>query len=292
LDGRASLFGNGEIENREIENWEKKKERVLMLGAIAGDVIGSVHEHSGTKTKNFPLFVEASQFTDDTILTVAVAERLLRGGSYVDWYHEYFHAYPEAGYGSSFIHWAEHRCREPYYSWGNGAAMRVSPIGIACNTLEEVLAQARASAEVTHNHPEGIRGAQATAAAVFLARSGYTKADIKTYIEQEFGYCLSERLDDIREHYCFDVSCQGSVPQSIIAFLEADGFEDAVRNAISLGGDADTMACIAGGIAEAFFGGVPDEIASQTLAVLDERLHGVVGEFQERFADRLTRGCT
>ena len=218
-----------------------------MLGAIAGDVIGSVHEHSGTKTKNFPLFVEASQFTDDTVLTVAVAERLLRGGSYVDWYHEYFHAYPEAGYGSSFIHWAEHRCREPYYSWGNGAAMRVSPIGIACNTLEEVLAQARASAEVTHNHPEGIRGAQATAAAVFLARSGYTKADIKTYIEQEFGYCLSERLDDIREHYCFDVSCQGSVPQSIIAFLEADGFEDAVRNAISLGGDADTMACIAGG---------------------------------------------
>jgi len=292
LDGRASLFGNGEIENREIENWEKKKERVLMLGAIAGDVIGSVHEHSGTKTKNFPLFVEASQFTDDTVLTVAVAERLLRGGSYVDWYHEYFHAYPEAGYGSSFIHWAEHRCREPYYSWGNGAAMRVSPIGIACNTLEEVVAQARASAEVTHNHPEGIRGAQATAAAVFLARSGYTKADIKTYIEQEFGYCLSERLDDIREHYCFDVSCQGSVPQSIIAFLEADGFEDAVRNAISLGGDADTMACIAGGIAEAFFGGVPDEIASQTLAVLDERLRNVVGEFQERFADRLTRGCT
>jgi ADP-ribosylglycohydrolase len=291
LDGRASLFGNGEIENREIENWEKKKERVLMLGAIAGDVIGSVHEHSGTKTKNFPLFVEASQFTDDTVLTVAVAERLLRGGSYVDWYHEYFHAYPEAGYGSSFIHWAEHRCREPYYSWGNGAAMRVSPIGIACNTLEEVLAQARASAEVTHNHPEGIRGAQATAAAVFLARSGYTKADIKTYIEQEFGYCLSERLDDIREHYCFDVSCQGSVPQSIIAFLEADGFEDAVRNAISLGGDADTMACIAGGIAEAFFGGVPDEIASQTLAVLDERLHGVVCEFQERFADRLPKRC-
>jgi ADP-ribosylglycohydrolase len=291
LEGRASLFGNGEIENREIENWEKKKERVLMLGAIAGDVIGSVHEHSGTKTKNFPLFVEASQFTDDTVLTVAVAERLLRGGSYVDWYHEYFHAYPEAGYGSSFIHWAEHRCREPYYSWGNGAAMRVSPIGIACNTLEEVLAQARASAEVTHNHPEGIRGAQATAAAVFLARSGYTKADIKTYIEQEFGYCLSERLDDIREHYCFDVSCQGSVPQSIIAFLEADGFEDAVRNAISLGGDADTMACIAGGIAEAFFGGVPDEIASQTLAVLDERLRNVVGEFQERFADRLPKRC-
>ncbi|MFS8925401.1 ADP-ribosylglycohydrolase family protein [Synechococcus sp. B60.1] len=265
------------------------KEGTAMLGAIAGDVIGSVHEHAGTKSKDFPLFVEGSRFTDDTVLTVAVAERLLRGGSYIDWFHEYFHAYPHAGYGSSFRRWAQHRCREPYRSWGNGSAMRVSPIGIAGNTLEEVLAEARASAEVTHNHPQSIRGAQATAAAVFLARSGYTKADIKAYIEREFGYNLSERLDDIRERYGFDVSCQGSVPQAIIAFLEAGGFEDAVRNAISLGGDADTMACIAGGIAEAFFGGVPDEIASKTLAVLDERLRGVVREFQARFVDRLAR---
>ena len=158
--------------------------------------------------------------------------------------------------------------------------------------MEEVLVQARESAEVTHNHPEGVRGAQATAAAVFLARSGYTKADIKAHIEREFGYNLSERLDAIRERYSFDVSCQGSVPQSIIAFLEADGFEDAVRNAISLGGDADTMACIAGGIAEAFFGSVPDEIASRTLDALDERLRGVVNEFRERFADRRTSRCT
>jgi ADP-ribosylglycohydrolase len=263
-----------------------------MLGAIAGDVIGSVHEGSGTKTRDFLLFVEDSRFTDDTVLTVAVAERLLRGGSYVDLYHDYFHAYPLAGYGGSFIRWAGYRRRDPYNSWGNGSAMRVSPVGFACGTLEEVLVQARESAEVTHNHPEGVRGAQATAAAVFLARSGYTKADIKAHIEREFGYNLSERLDAIRERYSFDVSCQGSVPQSIIAFLEADGFEDAVRNAISLGGDADTMACIAGGIAEAFFGSVPDEIASRTLDALDERLRGVVNEFRERFADRRTSRCT
>ena len=263
-----------------------------MLGAIAGDVIGSVHEGSGTKTKDFPLFVEDSRFTDDTVLTVAVAERLLRGGSYIDLFHDYFHAYPQAGYGGSFIRWAGYRRREPYNSWGNGSAMRVSPVGFACDTLDEVLAQARASAEVTHNHPEGIRGAQATAATVFLARSGWAKPDIKAHIEREFGYNLSERLGDIRKVYSFDVSCQGSVPQSIIAFLEADGYEDAVRNAISLGGDADTMACIAGGIAEAFFGGVPDGVASSTLAALDERLRGVVSEFRERFADHRTRRCT
>jgi ADP-ribosylglycohydrolase len=260
-----------------------------MLGAIAGDVIGSVHEGSGTKTKDFPLFVEESQFTDDTVLTVAVAERLLRGGSYIDLYHDYFHAYPLAGFGGSFIRWAGYRHREPYNSWGNGSAMRVSPVGIACDTLDEVLAQSRESADVTHNHPEGVRGAQATAAAIFLARTGRTKADLKAHIEREFGYNLSERLDDIRERYSFDVSCQGSVPQSIIAFLEAEDFEDAIRNAISLGGDADTMACIAGGIAEAFFGGVPDEIASRALAALDERLRGVTAEFRERFGGRVAK---
>jgi ADP-ribosylglycohydrolase len=264
-----------------------------MLGAIAGDVIGSVHEGSGTKTKDFPLFVEDSRFTDDTVLTVAVAERLLRGGNYVDLFHDYFHAYPQAGYGGSFVHWAGYRCREPYNSWGNGSAMRVSPVGAACDTLNEVLAQARASAEVTHNHPEGVRGAQATAAAVFLARTGRTKEDIKAYIEKEFGYDLSKRLDDIRDRYRFDVSCQGSVPQSIIAFLEANDFEDAVRNAISLGGDADTMACIAGGIAEAFYGGVPEDIRVQVLSALDVRLAGIVSEFTARFGARLTtRRCT
>jgi ADP-ribosylglycohydrolase len=253
-----------------------------MIGAIAGDVIGSVHEGAGTKTKRFPLFDERCRFTDDTVLTLAVASRLLQGGDYVDVFHEFFHAYPHVGYGGTFIRWALARNREPYHSWGNGSAMRVSPIGFACDSLEEVMAQARHSAAVTHDHPEGIRGAQATAVAIFLARTGHTKADIKGHVEREFGYRLDDRLDDIREAYAFDVSCQGSVPQSIIAFLESDSYEDAVRNAISLGGDCDTMACIAGGIAEAFYGSVPEAIATRVLSTLDVRLRGIALEFLRR----------
>lgn len=208
-----------------------------MIGAIAGDIIGSVHEGAGTKTKDFPLFVEDSRFTDDTVLTIAVADRLLHGGNYVDLFHEYFHAYPRAGYGASFIRWAGYRRREPYNSWGNGSAMRVSPVGLA--------------------------------------------------VESQFQYDLSSRLDDIWEEYTFDVSCQGSVPQSIIAFLESTDYEDAVRNAISLGGDADTMACIAGGIAEAFYGGVSTEIQEMGLVLLDERLRDTIAEFYDRFGRRV-----
>ena len=257
-----------------------------MLGAIAGDVIGSVHEGAGTKTKDFPLFTPDSTFTDDTVLTVAVAECLLRGRDYVDGLHDYFHAYPAAGYGGSFIRWAGYRCREPYNSWGNGSAMRVSPVAYVGTTLEVVLAEAKRSAEVTHNHEQGIRGAQATAAAVFLARTGNSKEQIRRYTEEQFGYFLDETLADLRPTYAFDVSCQGSVPATILAFLESDSYEDAVRNAISLGGDADTMACIAGAIAEAFYGGVPEDIRMRTLAALDERLRGVVKEFSERFGKR------
>ncbi|MFO0916232.1 MAG: ADP-ribosylglycohydrolase family protein [Pirellulales bacterium] len=257
-----------------------------MIGAIAGDVIGSVHEGAGTKTKNFPLFVNDCRFTDDSVLTIAVASRLLNGGDYVDTFHEFFDGYPRAGYGGSFIRWARDRNREPYNSWGNGSAMRVSPIGFAFDSIEEVMYQARASAEVTHNHPEGIRGAQATAVAILLARMGRDKVDIKRLIETEFGYQLDERLDDIRETYEFDVSCQGSVPQSIIAFLESEDYEDAVRNAISLGGDADTMACIAGGIAEAFYGSVPDDISSRVLNLLDPRLRDIAIEFRRAYGNR------
>jgi ADP-ribosylglycohydrolase len=223
-----------------------------MLGAIAGDVIGSVHERTRTKTKDFPLLTPESRFTDDTVLTVAVADCLLRGRDYVDALHDYFHAYPDAGYGGTFWLWASSRRREPYKSWGNGSAMRVSPVAYVGTTLDEVLAEAKRSAEVTHDHEEGIRGAQATAAAIFLARTGGTKEQIRLYIERQFDYFLAETLNDMRPTYQFDASCQWSVPQSIIAFLESTGYEDAVRNAISLGGDADTMACIAGAIAEAF----------------------------------------
>jgi ADP-ribosylglycohydrolase len=261
-----------------------------MLGAIAGDVVGSVHEGAGTKTKDFPLFSPDSRFTDDTVLTVAVADCLLHGRDYVDAFHDYFDAYPTAGFGGTFFWWASSRRREPYQSWGNGSAMRVSPVAYLGTTLEDVLAEAKRSAEVTHDHEQGIRGAQATAAAVFLARTGSTKEEIRRYTEEQFGYFLEEHLDDLRPTYQFDVSCQGSVPQSILAFLESNDFEDAIRNAISLGGDADTMACIAGAIAEAFYGGVPPAIAERVLAALDGRLRGIVGEFQGRCGGAMWSG--
>lgn len=254
-----------------------------MIGAIAGDIIGSVHEWAGTKTRDFPLFAEGCRFTDDTVLSVAVASKLLGHGEYVDLFHEFFHAYPDAGYGGSFARWATLRSRTPYNSWGNGSAMRVSPVGFACESLGEVLEEARRSAEVTHNHPEGILGAQATAAAVFLARQGRDKSGIKSFIEKEFGYDLSPRLEDIREGYGFDVSCRGTVPQAIIAFLESESFEEALRNAVSLGGDADTLACIAGGIAEAYYGGVPEEIRRRATSFLSEQLRTVVEEFSARY---------
>ena len=201
-----------------------------MLGAIAGDTIGSVHEFVATKATDFPLFVAQSQFTDDTVLTVAVADCLLTGSSCVDKFHDYTRAYPKCGYGLRFLEWVNEGRREPYNSWGNGSAMRVSPVAFAFDTLEGVVKQARATAEVTHNHPEGIRGAEATAAATF-----------------------------------------DTVPQAITAFLESEDYEDAIRLAISLGGDADTLASITGGIAGAFYGGVPQHIAGPASELLDNR---------------------
>lgn len=251
-----------------------------MLGAIAGDIIGSVHEFAAQKTTDFPLFVAESRFTDDTVLTVAVADCLLTGSSYVDKFHEYTHAYPDRGYGLGFWHWVKSGSRQPYNSWGNGSAMRVTPVAFAFQTLDEVVKEARASAEVTHNHPEGIRGAQATAAATFLARQGNSKRDIRSVIEKQFGYDLSRTTAIIRQTYSFNESCQQTVPEAIISFLESENYEDAVRLAISLGGDADTLACIAGGIAEAFYG-VPADIANQALALLDGGLRKTVKRFCE-----------
>ena len=262
-----------------------------MIGAIAGDIIGSVYEGLDEKTKRFPLFGPHNWFTDDTVLTVAVAESILRGSDLVDILHDYFHRYPQVGYGGSFIEWAVLRRREPYNSWGNGSAMRVSPVGFAYDTLDDVMQHAQRTAAVTHNHPEGIRGAQATAAAIYLARTGSDKQAIRRHIVDAFGYDLSTPLDEIRETYEFDVSCQGSVPQSITAFLEAVDFEDAIRNAISLGGDADTMACIAGGIAEAYWG-VPAEIEQRALSFLDDQLLAVVDEFNRRYRSPKLEGST
>lgn len=249
-----------------------------MIGAIAGDIIGSAYEGSGFKSKDFPLF-EGCRFTDDTVLTLAVACKLIRGGSYTSVFQSFFESHPMAGYGKSFIRWAKSKSRLPYNSFGNGSAMRVSPIGFLFTSVDQIAFNARLSAEVTHNHPEGVRGAQAVAVAVFLARTGRTKADIRKHIESEYGYQLSDRLDDIRESYVYDTSCQGSVPQSIVAFLESESYEDAIRNAVSLGGDADTMACVAGGIAEAFYGEVPESIATKAIGMLDGHLRDIVDTY-------------
>jgi ADP-ribosylglycohydrolase len=254
-----------------------------MLGAIAGDVIGSIYEHRPIKTTRFPLFHPLCRFTDDTVLTVALADSILHDIPYVDLLKRYYRAYPGAGYGGSFHQWAQSERSDPYNSWGNGSAMRVSPVGLAFDTMEEVLDQAKRSAEVTHDHPEGIKGAQAVAAAVFLARTGNTKEQIKSYVETTFGYHLDTPLDVIRPKYQFHVSCQKSVPQAIRAFLESDAFEDAVRKAISLGGDSDTLACMAGGIAQAYYGGVPEAIARRVYEILDVHLGTVTRKFMESF---------
>ena len=255
-----------------------------MLGAIAGDVIGSIYEGASLKTQYFyPLIDAACRFTDDTVLTVAVADAILTGADYVDKLKEYCWLYPYAGYGGTFLRWAVSLSRAPYKSWGNGSAMRVSPVGFAYGTLEEVLEQAKRSAEVTHNHPEGVKGAQAVAAAVFLARTGKSKAEIKEFIQTQFEYDLDRELVEIRPYYAFDVSCQGSVPESLIAFLESENYEDAVRKAVSLGGDADTMACIAGAVAAAHYGGVPEPIREEVWSRLDDRLRGVIEAFTARY---------
>jgi len=253
-----------------------------MLGAIAGDVIGSVHEFAATKSTDFELFVEKSRFTDDSVLTVAVADCLLHEREYVDAFHEYVRAYPGAGYGLKFFHWANAARRDAYNSWGNGSAMRVSPVAYAFDSLDDVLDHAARSARVTHDHPEGVKGAQATAAAIYLARNGESKDRIRREITRRFGYDLQQRLDEIRPTYEFDESCTGTVPPAMIAFFESDDFEDAIRKAISLGGDADTLACITGAIAEAHYGGVPAPILSQAIARLDDRLRGVVDAFVNR----------
>jgi ADP-ribosylglycohydrolase len=254
-----------------------------MIGAIAGDVIGSVYERGTMKRTDFPLFRQDCEFTDDTVLTVAVADCLLTGANYAVKFKEYYRVYPAAGYGGSFHRWARSDSMPPYNSWGNGSAMRVSPVGFALDTLADVLAEAKRSAEVTHNHPEGIKGAQAIASAVFLARTGTTKADIKQFVEETFRYRLDEPIDSLREHYRWDVSCQGSVPPAIRAFLESEEYEDAIRRGISIGGDSDTIACMAGGIAQAYYGSVPEFIVKRVENVLDDRLREVVDRFRERF---------
>lgn len=258
-----------------------------MLGAIAGDIIGSVYETANVTTPHFyPLFDPRSHPTDDTILTLAVAEWILADacdGDLPDLLKKWYLSYPHAGYGGTFRKWAESLKRNGYNSWGNGSAMRVSPVGFAFDTLEDVLHHSRRSAEVTHNHPEGIKGAQAVASAIFLARTMHSKEAIRAHVESSFGYDLSKPIDEIRPDYRFDVSCQGSVPQAIRAFLESENYEDAVRKAISIGGDSDTIACIAGGIAHAHYGPLPEEIEREVFARINDQMEAVIDNFVSRY---------
>ena len=250
-----------------------------MLGAILGDIVGSPYEfdHNNYKHKDFSLLSKKSHFTDDTVMTVAAARGLIAGKGIPERTFEeikselriWGETYPHAGYGGMFRRWLRAENPKPYGSFGNGSAMRVSAAGWLFDTLDKTLEMAKVTAEVTHNHPEGIKGAQATAAAIFLARTGYSKPEIKQYVEQTFGYDLNRTCDEIRPTYHHVETCQETVPEAIIAFLESVSFEDALRNAVSLGGDSDTLACITGGIAEAFYG-MPQELRDETLKRLPE----------------------
>jgi ADP-ribosylglycohydrolase len=254
-----------------------------MLGAIAGDIVGSVYEAYPIKTADFPLFTDGSIFTDDTVLTVAVAHAILEDRDYAGYLKRYARKYPYAGYGGSFFEWMLSETGGPYNSWGNGSAMRVSPVGFAFDSADEVLKEAKKSAEVTHNHRDGIKGGQAVALAVFLARKGKSKDDIRREISERFSYNLERSLEEIRPGYSFDVSCRGSVPESIISFLESGSVETAIRNAVSLGGDSDTMACIAGGIAHAFYKEIPREVVFETRRRLPEEFLQIIDRFGEKY---------
>ncbi|MBK8781808.1 MAG: ADP-ribosylglycohydrolase family protein [Anaerolineales bacterium] len=261
----------------------KIKPTTCLFGAIAGDMIGSRHEWKACTDPQFALFSKSSKFTDDSVLTIAIADAILNQRGYVEVIVEYARKYPKAGYGSFFRRWIANDGVEPYNSFGNGSAMRVSATGWAFNSADEVLREAQRSAEGTHNHPEGIKGAQSIALAIYMARTGVEKDEIRSEIEARFGYDLNHTLEEIGPTYKWDSTCPGSVPESIVAFLESTDYESAVRNAILLGGDADTMAAIAGSIAEAYYGGVPDEIVVEVRNRLKPELLDVVEEFNKHF---------
>jgi ADP-ribosylglycohydrolase len=255
-----------------------------MIGAIAGDVIGSVYEHHPAGGADFqPLVSARACFTDDTVLTVATADAILNGGDYAEAYRTWGNRYPHAGYGGSFRRWLATPGAGPYGSWGNGSAMRVSPVAWAFASEAEVLREAGRSAAATHDHREGIKGAQAVALAVLMARTGADKDDIRREVAGRFGYDLSRTVEGIRPGYGFHVSCMKSVPEALVAFLDSDGAEHAIRLAVSLGGDADTQAAVAGAVAEAFYGGIPDEVRGPALERLVPELRSIVDSFEARF---------
>ncbi len=257
-----------------------------MIGAIIGDIIGSRFERHNIKQKEFELFTDESQYTDDTVLTIAVADCILNQKDYAETIKKYGNNYPYAGYGGNFIRWLAGEITGPYNSWGNGSAMRVCPIAYISDDEKLVLEEAKKSAEITHNHPEGIKGAQAVTLAIFLARNRKSKEQIKHTIEKKFNYDLSRHIDDIREIYKFDVSCQGSVPEAIIAFLESTDFEDAIRTAISIGGDSDTIACITGAISQAYYQSIPNDLIIKAKQKLPANFNEIINQFEQQYSIR------
>ena len=263
-----------------------------MIGAILGDVVGSIYEFDNIKTKDFELFDKECFFTDDSVMTIAIAEALMQTEeineenledykeNLITVMHEIGVKYPDCGYGGHFLVWMLRNKREPYNSFGNGSAMRVSSVGWYAKTLEEAELIAKATAEVTHNHPAGIKGAVATAGATFLARTGATMNELKEYISKY--YTIDFTINEIRPTYDYDISCQGTVPQAMQAFFESTSFEDAIRNAISIGGDSDTLAAITGAVAEAYYG-IPEEMKETALSYLDERLLSIVEKFEDKY---------
>ena len=256
---------------------------VVMLGAIVGDIIGSVYEFHNTKSMDFELFTPWSKFTDDSVMTLAVAKWLVEDEAHTIHYliycmQELGNKYPNAGYGGRFGMWLEEDNPQPYNSWGNGAGMRVSPVGLYAKTLDEALALAAITASVSHNHPEGVKGAQAIAASVFLCKEGKSKQEIKEYVEKTFHYNLDRTIAEIRPIYDYDVSCQGSAPEAIIAFLEGNSFEEVIRMAISIGGDSDTIGAMAGGIAACKYP-IPDEIIDRCNTILTDDLREINDQF-------------
>lgn len=255
----------------------------MLYGAIAGDIIGSRLEFQPEKDENFDLFKPASRFTDDTVMTIAVADAILMDTDYAPILQKWGRRYPNAGYGGNFNKWLRSFNPKPYGSYGNGSAMRVSPVGWAYESVDEVLKEAARSAEITHNHPEGIKGAQAVALAIFLARTGKGKPEIKKEIEERFGYDLGRVVSEIRPRYHFDVTCQGSVSEAILCFLESDSTMDAIRKAVSLGGDADTQACIAGAIGEAYYGSLELWIVDEIQIRLPEEMRFILSDFGDKY---------
>ena len=254
-----------------------------MLGSILGDIIGSTYEFDNAGKYDFEPFPAGSDFTDDTVLTIAVADAILNNKPYGTVIREYANKWPGRGYGRMFSRWYQAHNPQPYNSFGNGSAMRVSAVGWAFETLEKTIEEARKSAECTHNHPEGIKGAEATAAAMFLSRTGHSKNEIRDFVQKRFHYNLERTLAEIKPGYKFNETCQEPVPEAITCFLESENFEDAIRKAIWLGGDSDTLACIIGGIAEAFYGELPDEWKRKAIQILPVELAAIIDNFRDAF---------